>query len=74
MHSTIPCEDQEAAFVDPRPQTTHVVLATDMAESSITLTRVILVVDLGLHCRIGFRRTQGLSSLATKWISQAAAI
>ena len=36
MHSTIPREEQEVAFLDPEPEVTHVVLATDVAESSIT--------------------------------------
>ncbi|CAE7803865.1 unnamed protein product [Symbiodinium sp. CCMP2456] len=37
LHSMVPREEQELVFEEPDPDVTHVVLATDIAESSITL-------------------------------------
>ncbi|CAJ1355028.1 unnamed protein product, partial [Effrenium voratum] len=37
LHSMVPREEQELVFQEPEPGTTNVVLATDIAESSITL-------------------------------------
>eukprot|EP00928_Gymnodinium_smaydae_P012500 TRINITY_DN14528_c0_g1_i1.p1 TRINITY_DN14528_c0_g1~~TRINITY_DN14528_c0_g1_i1.p1 ORF type:complete len:874 (+),score=163.95 TRINITY_DN14528_c0_g1_i1:34-2655(+) len=69
----IPREEQEMVFQEPESDCTNVVLATDIAESSITLPHVVAVIDLGLHRRVDFDGKSGLAALATKWISQAAA-
>eukprot|EP00927_Polykrikos_kofoidii_P071183 TRINITY_DN67490_c0_g1_i1.p1 TRINITY_DN67490_c0_g1~~TRINITY_DN67490_c0_g1_i1.p1 ORF type:complete len:1397 (-),score=254.43 TRINITY_DN67490_c0_g1_i1:108-3872(-) len=73
LHSMIPREEQEMVFQDPEPGITNVVLATDIAESSITLPQVVAVIDLGLHRRVDYDGRSGIASLATKWISRAAA-
>lgn len=73
LHSMVPREEQELVFEEPDPDVTHVVLATDIAESSITLPHVVAVIDLGLHRRMDHDATKGIASLATKWISKAAA-
>ena len=73
LHSMVPREEQELVFQEPDPGITNVVLATDIAESSITLPHVVAVIDLGLHRRVDHDATKGVASLATKWISKAAA-
>ncbi|CAK9007158.1 Probable ATP-dependent RNA helicase spindle-E [Durusdinium trenchii] len=78
LHSMVPREEQELVFQEPEPGITNVVLATDIAESSITLPHVVAVVDLGLHRRMDHDASKGIASLATKWsgdrgISKAAA-
>eukprot|EP00930_Biecheleria_cincta_P046744 TRINITY_DN32280_c0_g1_i1.p1 TRINITY_DN32280_c0_g1~~TRINITY_DN32280_c0_g1_i1.p1 ORF type:complete len:1630 (+),score=254.37 TRINITY_DN32280_c0_g1_i1:68-4957(+) len=73
LHSMIPREEQELVFEDPEPSVTNVVLATDIAESSITLPHVVAVIDFGLHRRVDHDEKRGVSALVTKWISQAAA-
>lgn len=73
LHSMIPREEQEMVFQEPEPHMTNVVLATDIAESSITLPCVVAVIDLGLHRRVDHNQAAGISALATKWISKAAA-
>lgn len=73
LHSMIPREEQEMVFEEPAPGVTNVVLATDIAESSVTLPQVVAVIDIGLHRRVDHDEKRGLSALVTKWISQAAA-
>jgi len=73
LHSMIPREEQEMVFAPPTRNVTRVVLATDIAESSITLPNVVAVVDMGLHRRVDYDGKRGMSALSTKWISRAAA-
>ncbi|CAH1801480.1 unnamed protein product [Owenia fusiformis] len=47
LHSMIPFEDQLAAFKPPSPNVCHIFLATNVAESSLTLPKVRLVIDFG---------------------------
>lgn len=49
LHSTIASEDQEAAFLVPPPGTRKIVLATNIAETGITIPDVTCVVDAGKH-------------------------
>ena len=49
LHSTIASEDQEAAFLVPPPGTRKIVLATNIAETGITIPDVTCVIDTGKH-------------------------
>jgi len=49
LHSTIASEDQEAAFLIPPPGTRKIVLATNIAETGITIPDVTCVVDSCKH-------------------------
>ena len=49
LHSTIATEAQEAAFHIPPPGIRKVVLATNIAETGITIPDITCVVDLGKH-------------------------
>jgi ATP-dependent RNA helicase DHX29 len=49
LHSTIASEDQEAAFLVPPNGTRKIVLATNIAETGITIPDVTCVVDTGKH-------------------------
>ncbi|CAE8739278.1 unnamed protein product [Polarella glacialis] len=73
MHSTVPRSEQAAAFKPPRGGVCHVVLvlASNIAESSLTLPDVTAVIDFGLHREVTHDAKQGLSSLSLAWCSQA---
>ncbi|CAE8684394.1 unnamed protein product, partial [Polarella glacialis] len=75
MHSTVPRSEQAAAFKPPRGGVCHVVLvlASNIAESSLTLPDVTAVIDFGLHREVTHDAKQGLSSLSLAWCSQASA-
>ena len=66
-------EQQDAALAPAAPGTRKVVLATNIAETSLTLPGVRVVVDSGLARRALFDPVTGMSRLATERISRASA-
>jgi ATP-dependent helicase HrpB len=65
--------DQDAAIAPARPGRRKVVLATNIAETSLTIDGVTIVVDAGLERRNAFDPATGMSSLETQRISRASA-
>ena len=49
LHSTIAMEEQEQAFLAPPQGTRKIVLATNIAETGITIPDVTCVIDTGRH-------------------------
>lgn len=49
VHSNVPMMDQKAIFQQPPAGVRKIVLATNIAETSITVNDVVHVVDSGLH-------------------------
>lgn len=49
LHSTIATEEQERAFLVPPPGIRKIVLATNIAETGITIPDVTCVIDTGKH-------------------------
>ena len=47
IHSTVPPEDQRKVFNRPPPRVRKIVLATNIAETAITIDDVAFVVDTG---------------------------
>jgi ATP-dependent helicase HrpB len=66
-------EDQDAALTPSAPGTRKVVLATNIAETSLTIQGVRVVVDSGLVRRSMFDPSTGMSRLETQRISRASA-
>ncbi len=66
-------EDQDAALTPSLPGTRKVVLATNIAETSLTIQGVRVVVDSGLVRRSMFDPATGMSRLETQRISRASA-
>ncbi len=73
LHGELPIERQSEAL-SPDPQgRRRVVLATNVAESSVTLPGVRVVIDVGLAREPRFDPSSGFSRLETVAISQASA-
>ncbi len=73
LHGELPLERQSEAL-SPDPQgRRRVVLATNVAESSVTLPGVRVVIDAGLAREPRFDPNSGFSRLETVTISQASA-
>ncbi|UOQ53233.1 ATP-dependent helicase HrpB [Hymenobacter cellulosivorans] len=73
LHGELPAEQQDAAL-RPAPQGRRkVVLATSIAETSLTIEGVQIVVDGGYARVPQFEPRTGLTTLATVPVSQAAA-
>lgn len=71
LHSTIASEDQEAAFLVPPPGYRKIVLATNIAETGITIPDVTCVVDTGKHREMRFDERRQLSRLIDTFIARA---
>ena len=71
MHSQVPFEDQKEVFKPPPPCKTHVILATNIAESSITLPRLRLVINFGIYRQLEYDAKRHMSQLTKKWCSHA---
>jgi ATP-dependent helicase HrpB len=64
---------QDAALTPPAPGRRKVVLATSIAETSLTIEGIRVVIDAGLRRYSEFDPTTGMSHLVTGKVSQAAA-
>lgn len=71
MHSTIASEEQEAAFLLPPPGYRKIVIATNIAETGITIPDVTCVIDTGKHREMRFDERRQLSRLIDTFISRA---
>jgi ATP-dependent helicase HrpB len=65
--------EQDAALAAPSPGERKIVLATSIAETSLTIEGIRIVVDSGLRRYAEFDPTTGMSRLVTGKVSQAAA-
>ncbi|WP_119035478.1 ATP-dependent helicase HrpB [Hephaestia caeni] len=71
LHGSLDPAAQRAAIA-PDPATRKVVLATAIAETSLTLDGIRIVVDSGLARRPRYDRAAGMTRLVTERASQAA--
>ena len=72
LHGDLSKEEQARAFQKfPKPK---VILATNIAETSLTFEGVVTVIDSGLHRQASFSWWSGIPTLKTKKISKASAI
>lgn len=73
LYGELSRQDQDRALLPDPDGRRRVVLATDIAESSLTIEGVSVVVDAGLARRPRFDPNTGLSGLLTRRISKASA-
>ena len=73
LHGQLSLQAQAAAMAPARRPAGKVVLATSIAESSLTLEGVTLVIDSGLSRRSRFDPSTGMDALVTVPASQASA-
>lgn len=73
LHGSLPLAEQNAAIASAPPGTRKVVLATSIAETSLTIEGVRVVVDCGLSRVPKYEARAGLTRLATVRVSRASA-
>src|SRR6185312_3407716 len=73
LHGELSLAGQQAALAPGEPGTRRIVLATNVAESSITLPGIRAVIDSGLAREPRFDPNSGFTRLETVTISQASA-
>lgn len=72
LHSLIPKDEQEnAVFLPPPEGMCHVILSSNIAESSLTIPNVRYVIDFGLRRQLVYDQRRHMSCLSTCWVSQA---
>lgn len=71
LHSTISNEDQQAAFHIPPRGVRKIVLATNIAETGVTIPDITCVIDTGKHKEMRFDERRQLSRLTQSFISRA---
>ncbi|TPG10804.1 ATP-dependent helicase HrpB [Sphingomonas oligophenolica] len=72
LHGSLDPRDQRAAILPEPDGRRKLVLATSIAETSLTLAGVSIVVDSGLARRPRYDRAAGMTRLVTERASQAA--
>lgn len=73
LYGDLPIEQQDAAIRPSTPGERKVVLATNIAETSLTIEGVRIVIDSGQERRMRFDPATGMSRLETTRISRASA-
>ncbi|KAL8505164.1 hypothetical protein ACS0TY_016392 [Phlomoides rotata] len=73
LHGSMPTINQREIFDRPRPNVRKIVLATNIAESSITIDDVVYVVDCGKAKETSYDALNKLACLLPSWISKASA-
>ena len=71
LHSTLSSEEQRLTFSRPPPGVRKVVMATNIAETSITIDDVVFVIDGGRVRETQYDPASRMSSLVTAWCSRA---
>ncbi|GAA5869404.1 hypothetical protein JCM1840_005461 [Sporobolomyces johnsonii] len=73
LYAKLPAVEQARAFAPTPPNTRKIILATNVAETSVTLPGVKYVVDCGLAKEKRYHAGTGIDSLITESISQSSA-
>lgn len=71
VHSRLPPHEQKNIFLKPLAGQRKVILATNIAETSITIDDVAYVVNSGLHKGTVLNAEEGLAALCTQWVTKA---
>ncbi|WP_421105636.1 ATP-dependent helicase HrpB [Serratia marcescens] len=74
LYGALPLAQQQKAIQPAAPGRRKVVLATNIAETSLTIEGIRLVVDSGLERVVRYDVRNGLTRLATQRISQASMV
>ncbi|CAH1260828.1 unnamed protein product [Diabrotica balteata] len=73
LHSRLNDTEQFKIFSRPPPGTRKIILATNIAETSVTIDDVVYVVDTGIHKEQRFDTEKGIKCIDNHWISKASA-
>ncbi|EFJ25900.1 hypothetical protein SELMODRAFT_98495, partial [Selaginella moellendorffii] len=73
LHGSMPTINQRQIFQRPPPGVRKIVLATNIAETSITIDDVVYVIDCGKAKETSYDALNKLACLLPSWISRAAA-
>ncbi|KAJ3673266.1 hypothetical protein LUZ60_006640 [Juncus effusus] len=72
-HGSMATSEQKLIFERPAPNVRKIVLATNMAEASITINDIVFVVDCGKAKETSYDALNNTPCLLPSWISKASA-
>ena len=73
LHSGLSAEDQRGVFSRPQKKKRKVVVATNIAETSITIDDVVFVIDAARVKENRYDSDRGMATLEEVWVSRASA-
>lgn len=73
IYANLPSEQQAKIFEKTPPNARKVVLATNIAETSLTIEGICYVIDTGFNKEKSYNARSGMESLMVTPVSQAAA-
>ncbi|KAI0689607.1 P-loop containing nucleoside triphosphate hydrolase protein [Cytidiella melzeri] len=71
LHSSVPLADQQAIFNPPPRGQRRVILATNIAETSVTIPDVVYVVDSAKIKELQYDPERRISSLVSAWVGSS---
>lgn len=71
LHSTIPAAEQRQVFTPPPPGVRRIILATNIAETSVTIPDVVYVVDTGRVKESRYDPVRHMTSLVSAWVGSS---
>ncbi|NWY12235.1 DHX36 helicase, partial [Aphelocoma coerulescens] len=71
LHSLMPTVNQTQVFKKTAPGVRKIVIATNIAETSITIDDVVFVIDGGKIKETHFDTQNNISTMAAEWVSKA---
>ncbi|GAA6225794.1 ATP-dependent RNA helicase DHX36 [Lates japonicus] len=71
LHSLMPTVNQTQVFKRPPPGVRKIVIATNIAETSITIDDVVYVIDGGKIKETNFDTNNNISTMTAEWVSLA---
>lgn len=73
LHSQVRLEDQRKVFEAPPPGVRKLVISTNIAETSITVDDIEVVIDCGRAKEMSYDSSLRVPTLNTSWVSRASA-
>ncbi|EKM61046.1 uncharacterized protein PHACADRAFT_247373 [Phanerochaete carnosa HHB-10118-sp] len=71
LHSTVPIQEQQLIFDPPPPGQRRIILATNIAETSVTIPDVVYVVDSAKIKEQRYDPERHISSLVSAWVGSS---
>lgn len=71
LHSTIPTAEQQVVFDPPPPGVRRIILATNIAETSVTIPDVVYVIDTAKVKEMRYDPDRHISALVNAWVGSS---
>ena len=73
LYASLPPAEQRRVFQDVGPDVRKIIVSTNVAETSVTIPDVTVVIDTCLAKEVGYDAEKRVSRLKVQWISKASA-